>query len=155
MKFAFCIMMVILFHTIGMVSFDKITAVSASITNYNNPPTGSKMIIKIGNQKFSATLIDNATANAFKSRLPITVDMIELNGNEKFADLAFNLPTKSSNPGTIQSGDLMMYGSNTLVLFYKTFSTSYSYTKLGKIDDVKGLEAALGKGNVTLSFVLE
>jgi hypothetical protein len=155
MKFAFCIMMVILFHTIGMASFDKKTAVLVSITNYNNPPTGSKMIIKIGNQTFSATLIDNATANAFKSRLPITIDMIELNGNEKFADLAFNLPTKSSNPGTIQSGDLMMYGSNTLVLFYKTFSTSYSYTKLGKIDDVKGLEAALGKGNVKISFALE
>jgi hypothetical protein len=155
MKFAFCILMVILFHTIGIASFDNKTAVSASITNYNNPPTGSKMIIKIGNQTFSATLIDNATANAFKSRLPITIDMIELNGNEKFADLPFTLPTKSYNPGTIHSGDLMMYGSNTLVLFYKTFSTSYSYTKLGKIDDVKGLEAALGKGNVKVSFALE
>lgn len=155
MKYAFCIMMVNFFHTIGMASFDKKTAVPITITNYNSPSTGSKMTIKIGNQTFSATLIDNATVNAFKSHLPITVDMVELNGNEKFADLAFTLPTKSSHPGTIHSGDLMIYGSNTLVLFYKTFSTSYSYTKLGKIDDVKGLEAALGKGNVTVSFVLE
>ncbi len=120
-----------------------------------NPPTGSKMIIKIGNQTFAATLYDNATANAFKLQLPITVNMTELNGNEKFFDLPAGLPTNASNPGSIHSGDLMMYGSSTLVLFYKTFSTSYSYTKIGRIDDVKGLEAALGKEDVRVSFGLE
>jgi len=81
--------------------------------------------------------------------------MVELNGNEKYVDLSRNLPTNAANPGTIQNGDLMLYGSATLVLFYKTFSTSYSYTKLGRIDDVTGLVAALGTGNVIVSFELE
>ena len=113
------------------------------------------MKIKIGNSTFNATLYDNATASAFKSLLPITVNMIELNGNEKYVDLSRTLPTNASNPGTIQNGDLMLYGSSTFVLFYKSFSTSYSYTKLGRIDDVTGLVASLGSGNVSVTYDLE
>ena len=81
--------------------------------------------------------------------------MVELNGNEKYIDLPGSLPANASNPGTIRNGELMLYGSSTLVLFYKTFSTSYSYTKLGRIDDVTGLVAALGTGNVSVTFELQ
>lgn len=130
-------------------------ALSNSDTNTIATQNGSKMKIKIGNSTFTATLYDNATATAFKSLLPLTVSMNELNANEKYADLSRNLPTSAANPGTIQNGDLMLYGASTLVLFYKTFSTSYSYTKLGRIDDVTGLVAALGTGNVAVSFELE
>lgn len=130
-------------------------APSKNDTNTIATQTGSKMKIKIGNSTFTATLYDNATATAFKSLLPLTVSMNELNANEKYADLSRNLPTSAANPGTIQNGDLMLYGSSTLVLFYKTFSTSYSYTKLGRIDDVSGLVAALGTGNVSVSFEFE
>ena len=126
-----------------------------SESNNNTNATGSKMKIKIGNSTFTATLYDNQAATAFKSLLPLTLNMVELNGNEKYVDLPRSLPTNASNPGTIQNGDLMLYGSSTLVLFYKTFSTSYSYTKLGHIDDVTGLVAALGTGNVAVTFELE
>jgi hypothetical protein len=128
---------------------------SGADNNNNANPTGSKMRLKIGNSTFTATLFDNATVTAFKSRLPMTVNMIELNGNEKYFDLPQSLPTNASNPGTVQNGDLMLYGANTLVLFYKTFSTSYSYTRLGRIDDVTGLVAALGSGNVSITFELQ
>jgi hypothetical protein len=80
------------------------------------------------------------------------VTMTELNGNEKYYRLPDDLPTNASNPMAIQAGDLMIYGSRTLVLFYKSFPTSYEYTRLGRINDTKGLAAALGSGSVTVSF---
>ena len=114
-----------------------------------------KLKITIGANVFTATLYRNESAAAFKDKLPMTIGMKELNGNEKYFDLSNNLPANASNPGTIQTGDLMLYGSNTLVLFYKTFSTSYNYTPLGRIDNPSALAAALGPGNITVKFELE
>jgi len=111
-----------------------------------------KMRVIVGEQTFNATLVDNATAGAFKELLPLTLDMTELNGNEKYNYLSTSLPTAASNPGTIHAGDIMLYGSSCVVLFYETFNTSYSYTRIGAIDDPTGLAAALGTGNVTVRF---
>lgn len=111
--------------------------------------------ITIGSSTFKATLLDNPTVTEFKDRLPLTVTMSELNGNEKLYRFSTDLPVNPSNPGTINTGDLMIYGSNTLVLFYQSFSTSYSYTKLGRIENSSGLAEVVGPGNVTVTFELE
>lgn len=121
----------------------------------NNDPMSNTLIIKVGSSTFTATLADNAAATAFKALLPMTVNMTEMNRNEKYYDLTNSLPTSASRPGTIQNGDLMLWGGSTLVLFYKTFSSSYSYTSLGRIANPSGLSAALGTGNVTVSFELQ
>ena len=113
------------------------------------------LLIKFGEKEFAATLLDNPSATAFKAMLPLAINMTELNGNEKYFRLSKNLPTNESNPNRINSGDLMLYGSNTFVLFYETFSTSYSYTRLGKITNATGLAAALGTGNVTVGISLK
>jgi hypothetical protein len=81
--------------------------------------------------------------------------MTELNGNEKYARLSGNLPTKDANPRTIRAGDLMIYGSKTVVLFYKTFPTSYVYTRLGRVKDAIGLAEAVGSGSVTVTFAVD
>ena len=118
--------------------------------------TGSiKLKISIGSSVFRATVYNNSTVIAFKEKLPLTINMRELNGNEKYFDLPDNLPASASNPGTIQTGDLMLYGSNTLVLFYKSFSTSYSYTTIARVDNPAGLAAALGSGTVIVKFESE
>ncbi|HKG04898.1 MAG TPA: cyclophilin-like fold protein [Pedobacter sp.] len=118
----------------------------------NNNVSATKMKITVGTAVFTATLYGNASANEFKARLPLTIDMKELNANEKYYDLSIPLPTNASVGGAIKAGDLTLYGNNVLVLFYKNFTTTYSYTKLGYIDNPTGLAAAVGSGNVVVKF---
>jgi Uncharacterized conserved protein len=112
-----------------------------------------KINITVGNTTFKANLEDNETAKVFLKQLPLIVDMSELNGNEKYSDLSSNLRADTaSNPGKIKEGDLMLYGNKTLVLFYKGFNTSYSYVKLGHIDNAMDLDKALGSGSAKVTF---
>src|SRR4051794_26785180 len=111
-----------------------------------------RMLMTVGKRSFAITLADTDAARAFAAQLPLTLDMAELNGNEKHADLLQALPTKASRPGTIHSGDLLLYGSNTLVVFYKTFRSSYSYTHIGHVNDPAELEQVLGQGAVRIEF---
>lgn len=120
----------------------------------NNPeqPVSRNIRIKIGDSSFAATLEDNEAGNAFAALLPLTITMTEMNGNEKYYYLSNNLPTEGYRPGTIRNGDLMLYGSNCVVLFYETFTSSYSYTRLGKVTNPEGLAATLGRGDATVTF---
>lgn len=109
--------------------------------------------ITVSDTTFTAILEDNETAKAFVKQLPLILDMSELNGNEKYSYLLNNIRADTpSNPGKISEGDLMLYGDNCLVLFYKTFNTSYSYVKIGHIDDTIGLNKAIGSGSVKITF---
>ena len=112
-----------------------------------------KIKIKVGNNEFTADLYENETAKAFAAKLPITVNMADLNGNEKYYNFPQNFSGgKAQSPGTIHTGDIMLWSTNCIVLFYKTFSTSYSYISIGRIENTSGLETALGKGNIEVTF---
>ena len=139
-----------------LAAIGAVVVVSHAAAQTSTDAERSKQIkFKIGSKDFIATLEDNATAVAFRALLPMTVNMSELNGNEKYFRLSRNLPANASNPGSIQTGELMIYGSNTLVLFYKSFPTSYDYTRLGRIKDTTGLAAAFGSGSATVTFEVE
>ena len=90
----------------------------------------------INDKEYKLNLYDNETVNSLVKLFPIEVTMKTLNENEVYVYLDEKLPTNSSNPKTIHSGDVMLYGANCLVIFYKTFNTSYSYTIIGHIDNL-------------------
>lgn len=110
------------------------------------------VIITVAGKKFAAKFYDNKTARALVQKMPMTLSMKELNGNEKYYYFDTDLPTKEVSPKQIQAGDIKLYGSDCLVAFYKTFTTSYSYTSVGYIEDVAGFVNAVGKGNVKITF---
>lgn len=151
MKYSFLIILNFLSIFISSASSCNKEEDHKTIEN-NKPMTSGKIKITVNSQPFTATLLDNNSAKAFKEMLPVTIDMEELNGNEKYYDLPNSLPKNASVGGNINAGDLMLYGSNTLVLFYKSFNTSYSYTKLGTLDNPSGIAAALGNGNAVVTF---
>ena len=119
----------------------------------NNELNNSNEVIKsvkaiINGKEYTINLEDNETAKSFANLLPQELNMSELNGNEKYIYLDTTLPTNSSNPKRINAGDVMLYGDNCLVIFYKSFDTSYSYTKIGHINNLPNL----GNGNITVKF---
>lgn len=131
-----------------------IIAILISVVTQTNAEE-MKINVVIGNKTFAATIADTETGHAFYNLLPLSLNMNELNGNEKYCYLDNSLPTASYRPGTIKAGDLMLYGSSCVVLFYETFSSGYSYTGIGAIDKPEGLAEALGSGNVSVKFQKE
>ena len=121
----------------------------------NNLPKGetnmtetSSVKITINKKEYTLNLVDNPTTNKLKEMLPLEINMEELNGNEKYIYLDTTLPTNSSNLKRINAGDVMLYGDNCLVIFYKSFDTPYSYTKIGHIDNLENL----GKGSIKVKI---
>ncbi len=104
--------------------------------------------ITIDNVTLNGVLYENATSKELLENLPLTLNMQELNGNEKYVYLDFSLPTDAQSVNTINAGDIMLYGDNCLVIFYETFTTNYQYTKIGYIEDVEQLKELLNANSV-------
>ena len=113
--------------------------------------TTMKMNVQIGDQTFTATLADTTAAQEFAQMLPMTITLDDYGGFEKVGSLGKSLTTSNSQT-TTAAGDIVLYNSSNIVMFYG--SNSWSYTRLGKIDDLTGWTDALGHGSVTAIFTL-
>ena len=111
-----------------------------------------KIKLTLNNKTFNATLENNETTKELVSMFPMTLNMNDLHSNEKYNYLDTNLTTNASRQSRINAGDIKLFGSNCLVVFYESFNTSYSYTNLGTVDDVDSFVSELGNGNITITF---
>ena len=60
----------------------------------------------VNGQTFRAVFYNNKTANALLKRMPMTLNMKELNGNEKYHYFDTEFPTNEKSPGKISAGEL-------------------------------------------------
>lgn len=131
------------------------SADETQITENNEEEEVIKMNVQVGGRIFTATLEDNRAVDALAEMMenaPVTIEMNDYAGFEKVGSLGQNLPANNSQT-TAQPGDIVLYQGNQIVIFYG--SNSWSYTRLGRIDDLTGWEDALGSGDVTVTFSLD
>lgn len=115
----------------------------------------NNMKVNIGNYTFTATLEDNAAVNELVDMMkagPVVLNLDDYSGFEKVGSLGKSL-TRSDKQTTTQSGDIVLYNGNNIVIFYG--SNSWSYTRIGKIDNLADWDTALGSKSVTVIFSLE
>ncbi len=115
----------------------------------------ANMNVQVGDVVFSATLEENEAVSALVEMIqesPVVIRMSDYSGFEKVGPLGASLPVNNSQT-TTQAGDIVLYNGNQIVIFYG--SNSWSYTRLGHIDDLTGWEDALGSGDVTMTLSLE
>ena len=112
------------------------------------------MKITIGSSELTATLVQNSSMEALKELLktgPITIHMRDYGNMEKVGGLGKSLPVNDERI-TTAPGYLILYQGNALVIYYAP--NTWTFTRLGKIDDVTAeeLKAALGEGDVTVTL---
>lgn len=133
----------------------KALALAAVVSMMVSPAAAAepqRLQMAVGAHHFTVVLDDTSAAKALARMVPVTFEMSDLNDNEKKVRLPQGLPTNIVRPGTIRTGDVLLWGDDTLVVFYKTFSSPYSYTRIGRIENPGDLQKVLGPSDVRVTL---
>lgn len=136
---------VILLSLLTVTACSKIEEKNETISSEKR---SEELKIIINKEEYQVELEDNETVTELLKIMPREMEMIELNGNEKYHYLEQSLPTNPTSPKQIEKGDIMLFGDNCLVIFYQSFKTNYSYTRIGHIHNLKDI----GENNITVKF---
>ncbi len=123
----------------------------------DNTLTSNKMNIKVGEKVLKVSLVENSSVDALKEALSegsITVNMRDYGNMEKVGSLGRDFP-RNDESITTEAGDVILFQGSALVIYYAP--NTWSFTRLGKIDDISAeeLKAVLGDGNVTVTLTLD
>ncbi len=114
----------------------------------NKEEAVKEMKVIINNKEYIINLEDNATARKLVKMAPLELNMKDLNDNEKYYYLSEGLPVDPYKPGHIEKGDVMLFDTSCIVIFYKSFDTTFDYTKIGHIDNLPDL----GSNDIKVKF---
>ena len=125
------------------------------VQNEQSQDEVTQMKIQVGEYIFYASLENNTSVDALVQMMketPIVINMRDYSGFEKVGALGTTLPDSNSQI-TTQAGDIVLYNHDQIVVFYG--SNSWSYTKLGHVNDLTDWEKALGSGTVEITFSID
>ena len=111
--------------------------------------------LKIGDTLVDVNWLDNDSVKALKELVKdgLTINMSMYGGFEQVGSLGKYI-TSSDTSITTTPGDIVLYSSNQIVIFYG--SNTWSYTKLGHINLSKSeLTDLLGDEDVTITLSLK
>ena len=126
-----------------------------------NPPTQAEEVqqekvlrMKIADTPVTVAWEDNEAVAALKEYCRdqiLTIPMSMYGGFEQVGSIGTTLP-RNDVQTTTQSGDIMLYSGNQLVVFYG--SNDWAYTRLGHITDKSQdeLTALLSNGDISISL---
>ena len=117
----------------------------------------SSMIMMIGDTKVNVDWEDNQTLEALRNIVKdgdVTIQMSMYGGFEQVGLIGQSLP-RDDKQTTTNSGDIVLYSGNQMVVFYG--SNSWSYTRLGHISDKNEAEMTelLSNGDVNITISIE
>ena len=114
------------------------------------------MKLKIGDTEVPVTWEENESVNALKtlaSEQPLSIQMSMYGGFEQVGPIGQSI-VSADQQTTTQAGDIVLYSSDQIVIFYG--SNSWAYTRLGHVDlTQKEMEDLLGNGDITLTLQIE
>ena len=111
--------------------------------------------LKIGNTEVDVNWLDNDSVTALKklAKDNLTIEMHMYGSFEQVGSLGTSI-TSADTRITTSPGDIVLYSSNQIVIFYD--SNTWAYTKLGHINLSKSeLTDLLGDGDVTITITLK
>lgn len=132
---------------------EELDAISPIGNEYSN----MTMNLKVNGNTLKVKLADNAATKSLLERLnegAVTYNAHDYGGFEKVGALGFSLPS-SDTYITTEPGDVVLYTSNYLCIYYDT--NSWDFTRIGKIEGMtkQQLKDALGTGVVSITLSLD
>ncbi|MGI6360439.1 MAG: cyclophilin-like fold protein [Acholeplasmatales bacterium] len=113
------------------------------------------LVLKIDNTEVDVFWADNASVTALKelAKGGLTINMSKYGGFEQVGSLGTSI-TSADTRITTTAGDIVLYSSNQIVIFYD--SNTWAYTKLGHINLSKSeLVDLLADEDVTITLSLK
>ena len=116
----------------------------------------TQMKMRIGDTPVEVAWESNESVDALKelAQSGLTIPMSMYGGFEQVGPIGRRLPSQDEQTNT-SSGDIVLYSSSQLVVFYD--SNSWAYTRLGHITDKtpEEMRALLGRGDVIITISIE